>query len=226
MNNKKYDMDILKHFQNQLQLYESRLLKTGFGPKSTTFNEISNENDSDEVLLRNTYLNGLEHKLNSRPTTSNDFKSDPNKKIIWADKNDNNRKDLLCNINPNKELYFIKEIKPITNHKKMVPLKSSFKKKSVSAHGNRSPIGDRNRDLQNLMNNTSKSNQPSNFVSVKANYSFTNQNNNLNNSNNLNEKDGFSYNKNTKLNNDSNVNNYINQNLNQNNYGLGNFKAY
>jgi len=221
MNNKKYDMNIQKHFLNQLFLFESRLNKTGLGAKSTTFSEVSNDNDNDEILIRNTYLNGLENKIPSRPYTSNnEYKSESNRKILWADKNDNNRKDLLCNINPQRELYFIKDIKPITNHKRMMPLKSSLKKRAFSAQGSRSPLIDKSRVLQNLL--TSNINQNSHFVSVKNNYSPSIQNSVNNTSSIIDNRESASvYNKTSKLNNDQNINNYSNGNFNLNNYGVG-----
>ena len=219
MNNKKFDMEVQKHFLNQLFLFETRLNKSGFGPKTSSFSEISNENDLDEVLLRNTYLNGLDNKLPSRPYTSDSKIGNKSKSIIWADKNDINRKDLLCNINPQKELYFIKDIKPVMNHKKMIPSKSCIKRKSYSSQGSRSPYKDRNGELQNLLNTGNNYNPNGNFVSVKGYNS-----NSLNNSNNIKDKDGNSpYNKSSKITNDQNANKAIN-NSNIGNYpnlGIG-----
>lgn len=222
MNNKKIDMEISKHFLNQLFLFETRLNKSGQGPKTSTFTEISNENDIDEVLLRNTYLNGLENKVQNpnanRPYTSDNKLSIKSKKINWADKSDNNRRDLLCNINPQKELYFIKDIKPIMNHKKMMPSRSCMKRRAYSSQGSRSPYKDKNAELQSLLNtnNNYNSTPNSNFVSVK-NYNY-NPLNNSNNNTNLNEtKDNSANNRTAKLNNDTNANRLIN------NSNLGNY---
>jgi hypothetical protein len=241
INNKKYDIDIQKHFLNQLFLFEARLGKTGLGAKSGTFSEISNENDHEEILLRNTYLNGLENKLNNRPYTANsEFKSESIRRILWADKNDNNRKDLLCNINPQKELLFIKEIKPVTNHKKMMPLKPTLKKKSGhERQGNKSPLLDRSRELQSLLVNANLKSgavNNNNFVAVKGinsglNSGSNSNNNNstsLNSSNNLSDnRDSFGYNKSAKIGNDLNVNSsYAGQNYNRNNYGIGTFYEF
>ena len=226
MNNKKIDMEIQKHFLNQLFLFETRLNKSGMGPKTSTFTEISNENDIEEVLLRNTYLNGLENKIPNRPYTSdNKITSLKSRKIVWADKNDNSRKDLLCNINPQKELYFIKEIKHVLKHKKMLPSRSCLKRKAYSSQGSRSPYKDKNAELQNLLNtgNNYNSNPNSNFVPVK---NYNSNTNSLNNSSNQNEKDAnLSYNKSAKLSNDQNANRLIN-NSNIGNYpnlGIGKF---
>ena len=237
INNKKYDIDIQKHFLNQLLLFEARLCKTGLGANSATFSEISNENDHEEILLRNTYLNGLENNLNDRPYTANlEFKNESIRRILWADKNDNNRKDLLCNINPQKELLFIKEIKPVTNHKKMMPLKPTLKKKSGhERQGNKSPILDRSRELQSLLVNANLKSgavNNNNFVTVKGINSGLNSGSNSNNnskslisSNNLSDnRDSFGYNKSTKIGNDLNLNSsYAGQNYNPNKYGIGTF---
>lgn len=227
MNNKKIDMEIQKHFLNQLFLFETRLNKSGNGPKTNTFSEVSNENDLEEVLLRNTYLNGLENKIPLRPFTSDaKLSSNKSKKINWADKSDNNRKDLLCSINPQKELYFIKDIKPMMNHKKMTPLRSSMKRKSYSSQGSRSPYKDKNAELQNLLNtgNTFNPNPKTNFVTVK-NYNSNPLNNSNNNS--LIDKDIItSYNRSAKLLNDQNATRLIN-NSNIGNYpNLGIGKNY
>ena len=227
MNNKKIDMEIQKHFLNQLFLFETRLNKSGMGPKTSTFTEVSNENDVEEVLLRNTYLNGLENKQPNRPYTSDNKINSNKRKIIWADKSDNNRKDLLCNINPQKELYFIKDIKPIMNHKKMMPSRSCLKRKAYSSQGSRSPYKDKNAELQNLLNtgNNYNSNPNSNFVPVNNNKNF----NNNSSQNNLNEKDAnLSYNKGTKLAaapSDQNANRLIQNNSigNYPNLGIGNY---
>lgn len=220
INNKKYDIDIQKHFLNQLFFFEARLSKTGLGAKSATFSEISNENDHEEILLRNTYLNGLENKPNSRPNTANtEFKnfSNNNKKIFWADKNDKSRLDLLCNVNPHKELYFIKEIKPVLNHKKMIPLKTSFKRKARSelgsGSGNRSPIlVDKSKELQSLLVNAnlksgvpgSNKNSNNNFVPVKGNFNANSGGNSGSNSNIVNNSTSLNSSNNLS---DNNINN-------------------
>jgi len=249
MNNKKYDIEIQKHFLNQLYLFEARLSKTGLGAKSATFSEISNENCPEEILLRNTYLNGLENKSLNRPYSANaEYKNESSNKIFWADKNDHTRKDLLCTINPNKELFLLREIKPVMNHKKMIPPKSSFKKKcgnelaSATGVGNKSPYLERSksRELQNLLaNNSNMKNvlggNSNNFVAVKGNNcnsnsisggnsNIVNNSTSLNSSNNFSDnRDGFGgYNKTAKLGEDFNIkSSYIGQNYNPNNHGIG-----
>lgn len=193
---------------NQISLFETRLGKSGVGAKTNTFEEISNENDYEEVLIRNTYLNGLEKKLPSRPYTS-DAKSDKKKKIFWADKNDFNRKDLLCNINPDKELFFKRDIKPITNHKKMTPAKSSLKFRPSSTHAHKNHSNEKPLDLHILLNPNISNNSNANFVAIKNNPNVLELSNNKNNG--LHENQN--YNKSAKMNTDQNAmnsNNYVN----------------
>ena len=56
-------LDIRKSFVRQLALFENRLLREASGPLSTTWTELSQGScdplESEEVLLRNTYLNAL-----------------------------------------------------------------------------------------------------------------------------------------------------------------------
>lgn len=57
------------------------------------------------------------------------------KKIKWVD-NLSNKKEVLCFTNYSKDLVFIKDVKPITIHKKLKPHKSSFKNPSHSYENN------------------------------------------------------------------------------------------
>ena len=116
-------------------------------------------------MLRNTYVNGLENKVYI-PLTSENRISNISKRILWGDKKDNSRKDLLCNINPAKELYFLREIKPILNHKKMTPIKSSIK-----YHGSLSSKGKKIDDYENMVN--------INHYKINKNYDFQGSNNNI-----------------------------------------------
>ena len=117
-------------------MFESRLSKIGQGPKSTHWHEVTNDQDQDEVLVRNTYVNGLLQKteksyLSESTNLSKPFSSG-SKKIQWADNNNMHRKDLLCSTNFSKELIYQKDIKPILTHKKLKPTKSCLKQRSSS----------------------------------------------------------------------------------------------
>jgi len=57
MNQRRPDLDMRNSFVRQLSSLEGRLTSRGLGPKSNAWNELSNENDSEEIMLRNTFLN-------------------------------------------------------------------------------------------------------------------------------------------------------------------------
>jgi protein-tyrosine phosphatase len=63
LTSKKSDIDIPIFFSNQLSNYETRLTKSGQGPKSNGWNDVGigqlNDIDNEEVMIRNTYLNGF-----------------------------------------------------------------------------------------------------------------------------------------------------------------------
>ena len=108
--NKKNDIEIPRYFMSQLSLFESRLAKNGNGIRSNTWTDLGvgsiNDIDSDELLIRNTYLNGLMNNTNNNTTMSTKVSSNdisrlrfnsgtPGKGVHWSD-NNMNRKDLLC----------------------------------------------------------------------------------------------------------------------------------
>jgi hypothetical protein len=97
---------------NQLSLFESRLNKTGI-PLTTNFeDDPCANNESDELLVRNTFLNGLPNKKEKKdkPLNLN------NRRLQWADGN-KNKKDLLCSFHNKDILLNHKDIKPIVSHK-------------------------------------------------------------------------------------------------------------
>ena len=60
LNSRRPDLEIRATFIHQLSAYEARLHKMGNGPKTQKWTEISEENcflESEELLLRNTFLN-------------------------------------------------------------------------------------------------------------------------------------------------------------------------
>jgi hypothetical protein len=139
----------------------------GQGPKSSSWQENANDNDGEEVLIRNTYINGLQQKFEKLETKT--FSS--GKKIQWADNNNINNKSLLCNTSVGRELIFQKEIKPILTHKKLKPNKSSLKKNLHSSS---------NSNIQNNVTNIS-----SNFnSSMTSNFNY---NSNINTGTNPNQ---------------------------------------
>lgn len=60
LNSRRPDLEIRAAFIHQLSSYEGRLHKVGLGPKTQKWTELSEENqflESEELLLRNTFLN-------------------------------------------------------------------------------------------------------------------------------------------------------------------------
>ena len=122
---KKEDIEIEPYFIKQLKEYEVRLSKIN-GVTTNNWNELSN-NNNDENLLRNTYVNGIPVKKLSSIGFDNMVKENDNlglnkKKnmhISWAES------DKLVSLNYEKELLFQDEIKDIITLK---PGKSSIKK--------------------------------------------------------------------------------------------------
>ena len=133
LKSKKEDIEIEPYFIEQLLSYEMRLSKIT-NIKTSDWKEITFK-DNDENLLRNTYVNGLPIKqldsigineINNNNINKEDTEN-LNKKnkihIKWAE-NDN-----LVNLNLERELLFQDEIKNITCHMSIKPMKSSIKKK-------------------------------------------------------------------------------------------------
>jgi hypothetical protein len=60
LNSRRPDLEIRATFIHQLSAYENRLYKQGLGPKTSKWTEIAEDNcflESEELLLRNTFLN-------------------------------------------------------------------------------------------------------------------------------------------------------------------------
>ena len=60
LNSRRPDLEIRATFIKQLSDYENRLKNKGLGPKTSKWDEISEENrflESEELMLRNTFLN-------------------------------------------------------------------------------------------------------------------------------------------------------------------------
>lgn len=132
LTSKKSDIDIPIYFSNQLSNYETRLTKAGLGPKSNSWSEVGtgylHDIDNEEVMIRNTYLNGV---VSASAEDFFSFKSGQNKKnylnrLLWQDQTD---KRVLINPSFKKDLFLMtpKEIRPVINHHKMEPVKSCIK---------------------------------------------------------------------------------------------------
>jgi hypothetical protein len=133
LTNKKFDVEIPKYFMNQLSLFENRLNKTGM-PLTTNFDdEPEGISESDELMIRNTFLNGLPMK--NAKKTEKPLKL--GRRLQWADGN-KNKKDLLCSFHNKDILLNHKDIKPIVSHKGQRPNKTILKRSnSVEVTGKR-----------------------------------------------------------------------------------------
>lgn len=134
LHSKKTDVNITKIYLSQLTQFEMRLVKMeqGVCSYSRDWNDEAIE-DVEEMLLRNTYVNGIHYNA----TRNNNFNKKNNKrgnkpKIGWGDFNQFNTKDTLIHPNPCKDLIMRKVIQPITAHLKLRPSKSCIKVKKSS----------------------------------------------------------------------------------------------
>lgn len=109
-----------------------------------------NGNDPDEIMLRNTYLNGLQGKLNFDVKTERSLYG-LSKKVNWTDSN-TGKKEALIATNFKVDLYFQKDVKGVTSHKKLRPSKSIIKGRSNSVDVRRSNIIG-NQQMNNYNNN-------------------------------------------------------------------------
>jgi hypothetical protein len=57
LNSRRPDLDLRPNFLQQLTGLEARLAKNGIGPKSGNWEEVSDPNDVDELIMTNTYKN-------------------------------------------------------------------------------------------------------------------------------------------------------------------------
>lgn len=195
-------------------MFEARLSKAGVGPRTNTFNEMSRENDFEEKLIHNTYLNGLSVKgsgLNKsidegRRAVTPNHSSPSSKKINWADNNNINRRDLLCSTNLTKELFYQKDIKPIMAHKKSKPVKGILKKKDNFIKNEESKL--KRPNSTNHSNNALNNSSLVNTSGYNTNYSSINVNNSNKTTNNF-------YTGSNALNNNQ-INNLSNKFINQN----------
>lgn len=218
-------------------MFEGRLSKVGLGPKSNSFKELSMENEQEERIIHNTFLNGLtafksDNNINNINNDSiyNKYKDDINsyinekksrnpnnnsRRICWADNNNINRKDLLCSTNHSKDLFYQKDIKPVLNHRKGKPIKPILKKSpQITDFSPAKP------SKQYNVNNLSTNGNNNSLVNYNTGSKTKNNNSNsfINNSSNLDIKTNLL--ENSNINNISNlsaVNSIGNPNKNPNN---------
>ena len=199
LKSKKQDVEIPIFFFEQLKQFEIRLKSRGELTYDVPW-EFEGLKDPEEKLLRNTYLNGVKQE-----NKNNNQKINQNKNmrhIMWADINPYQKSNLELN-NTENDLFFKKEIKPITVHQSLRPRKGCIK-----GINNNNGININNYNINMNMNEINIKNVE---ISMENNFAnlikkSMNLSNNIiaeqNNRNNL------------KI---INNNNYFNQNQNQNN---------
>lgn len=85
MNSRRTDLEIRASFFGQLNDLEKKMLI-----KSSNWNEVSDFNDTEEVVIRNTFLNAKnENKNESNPSKNVYNLKEVKRKIIWNDENTN-----------------------------------------------------------------------------------------------------------------------------------------
>ena len=209
LKSKKQDIDIPEYFFVQLQNFESRLKNRRELTRDIPW-EFGNLIDSEEKLLRNTYMNGLKPKIINN---INKFK-DNKRHIIWADIN-NFQKMPTEVVNSNDDLFFKKDIKPITAHQSLKPIKGCIK-------------GGNNNISYGIRKNNIGINEGNNNLSNRNNYKMANKNEEYKN---ILENKNINENRNAYINNiycqkdennlrDNNIknNNFINKSVNNNFY--------
>ena len=85
LNSRRTDLEIRPNFIHQLNAYENRLATQGLGPKTTTWNDISemtNSFENEELLLRNTYINAQSGPMAILPNAKE--RGNP-PKLRWTD---------------------------------------------------------------------------------------------------------------------------------------------
>ena len=128
LHSKKQDIDIPNFFLEQLFKFNIRLDNINKGKKKENWDDEDNFFDLDEKIMRNTYVNGLPSDKNV--ISENKIKK---KKVGWVDNNPYGRNDYLFSCNLKKDLFLMKDIKPVINHLKMKPSKSCVKNKNINS---------------------------------------------------------------------------------------------
>lgn len=138
LNVKKTDVAINKNYLNQLTNFETRLVVQN---KTQSVNWSGNNlKDSDEILMRNTYVNEIELAKSKFLCVSSGGAQNKLKHISWADNSKYGKKFNLISLDIDKDLYFQKNVKDISQNLKMKPLKSSNKSQNSQSRKKPSKI--------------------------------------------------------------------------------------
>ena len=130
---KKEDMDINAFYRNQLSEYEKKLYNNNSIQllQPSTYWNLDDLKDKDELLMRNTYKNEVESYKNENKTNIiDDIKPNIIRHVEWGDNKKYARQMVdpgLIHYNLDKDLFIKKNIKDITEHLHKKPLKSCIK---------------------------------------------------------------------------------------------------
>ena len=228
LKSKKNDVEIVPYFYNQLIKFEERLKKRG---------ELSNDipwpstfllNDKEETLICNTYINGLpaeKDNLENKKNNNNELA----RHIIWNDENPSQKGPLEI-LDKEHDLFLEKDIKPVTSHQRILPMK-----KCIKSTGNKNNEGGNynvfNNNLNmdkmqyNVMNNFKENSNTQNSYNIPdkpimGNNNMNKQIMNANNKNNFNNIQSYNLGSLNSLN-PTNIKNYgviydNNNNINNN----------
>ena len=197
LKSKKNDVEIVPYFYNQLIKFEERLKKRG---------ELSNDipwpstfllNDKEETLICNTYINGLpaeKDNIENKKNNNNELA----RHIIWNDENPSQKGPLEI-LDKEHDLFLEKDIKPVTSHQRILPMK-----KCIKSTGNKNNEGGNYNVFNNnlnmdkmqydVMNNFKENSNAQNSYNIpdkpiignnNMNKQIMNANNNKNNFNNI-----------------------------------------
>ena len=235
LKSKKQDVDIPIYFFEQLKQFEMRLRTRGELTVDIPW-EFEGLKDPEEKLLRNTYLNGVKMEVKNDMDQMK-IKGNKNvKHIMWADINPYQKSNLELN-NSENDLFFQKNIKPVTVHQSLRPRKGCIKGINNSNNGININYNNINNNVKNM--EMSMENNFANLIKKSMNLSnnIVEQTNNMNNRNipNMNvqnhlkiikNSDNNYYNQNQKNNyNNLNIinNGKLNNNMNNNNNNINRF---
>ena len=85
LNSRRTDLEIRASFFGQLNDLEKKMLI-----KSSNWNEVSDFNDTEEVVIRNTFINAKNENKNETNPSKNAYNfKEAKRKILWTDENAN-----------------------------------------------------------------------------------------------------------------------------------------
>ena len=174
---KKNDVFIPQYFLKQLNQFENRINQLTQIKKSFNWSEEQNKEDIEEYVMRNTYINGLRFKIKNNSTSKKNIKN--NLKVGWADN--------LVNIDLQRDLFLIKDIKDVTSHINLKPMISCIKKKKNEENKNENDLENEKENINSNLDNN-KLNNNNTLKIIENTHSIKNANiKNENNNDNYNE---------------------------------------